>query len=286
MVNPILKTNLNYPLLHRGKVRDVYDLEENLLLVSSDRLSAFDVVFNEGIPRKGEVLTQLSLFWFEKTKHIIKNHLVNNFPKDFPEEMKKRSVIGVKTKPVKLECIVRGYLTGSGWKSYQKDGTICGIKLPLNLKNGSKLPEPIFTPTTKAEQGHDQDVTEDKAIEIVGQKTFDFVKRKSIELYSFAEEYARSKGLILADTKFEFGEYNGEIILIDEALTPDSSRYWLKSDYDKGKLLSLDKQFARDYLETLNWDKKPPAPPLPEEIIEKTSKRYLQAYNFLTGKNL
>lgn len=287
MNDPILKTNLDYPLIHRGKVRDVYTLGENLLLVASDRLSAFDVVFNEGIPQKGEVLTQLSLFWFEKTKHIVKNHVVGTFPENFPDEMKRRSVVGVKTTPVKLECIVRGYLTGSGWKSYQKDGTVCGIKLPEGLKNGSKLSEPIFTPTTKAEQGqHDENVTEQQAIGIIGKESYDFVKSKSLEIYKFAEEYARERGLILADTKFEFGEYNNEIILIDEILTPDSSRYWPKEEYDKGNLFSLDKQYVRNYLETLDWNKKPPAPTLPKEVIEKTRERYLKAYNSVTGQNL
>ncbi len=282
----ILTSNLNYPLLHKGKVRDVYDLNDNLLLVASDRLSAFDVVFNEGIPNKGEILTKLSLFWFEKTRHIVKNHIINHFPGDFPKDMEKRSVVGLKTKPIKLECIVRGYLTGSGWSSYQKTGEVCGIKLEKGLKNGSKLSEPIFTPTTKADFGHDENINEDGAIALVGKKTFDFIKSKSIQIYLFAEKYAREKGLILADTKFEFGEINGEIILIDEALTPDSSRYWIKKDYDEGRLVSLDKQYVRDYLETLNWNKKPPAPKLPEEIIKKTKERYLQSYKMLTGKNL
>ncbi|MFA5050054.1 MAG: phosphoribosylaminoimidazolesuccinocarboxamide synthase [Candidatus Micrarchaeia archaeon] len=286
MQNTILSSNLNYPLLHRGKVRDVYTLNENLLLVASDRLSAFDVVFSQGIPKKGEILTQLSLFWFEKTEHIIRNHVVNEFPNDFPEDMKKRSVVGLKTKPVKLECIVRGYLTGSGWISYQKNKKVCGIKLPEGLKNGSKLSEPIFTPTTKAEKGHDENIDEKEAVQLVGKEVFEFIKSKSIKLYEFAKKYANEKGLILADTKFEFGEKDGEIILIDEALTPDSSRYWLKKDYQHGKLLSLDKQYVRDYLETLNWDKKPPAPELPYDIIEKTSQRYLESYTMLTGKNL
>lgn len=287
MTDPLLKTHLNYPMKHRGKVRDVYDLGEHLLLVSSDRISAFDVVFEQGIPRKGDALTQLSLFWFDKTNQIIKNHVVKDaYPEDFPQELKDRSVVGLKAAPIKLECIVRGYLTGSGYKSYKKDGTVCGIKLLEGLENGSKLPEPIFTPTTKADKGHDENVTEEQAIQIVGESTFNFVKSKSLKLYKFAEEYARERGLILADTKFEFGLYNNELILIDEIFTSDSSRYWIKEEYEQGKLLSLDKQFVRDYLETLDWNKTPPAPPLPEEVIRKTSQRYLEAYKMLTGKDL
>jgi len=287
MKETILESNLGYKLITRGKVRDIYDLSDKLLLVTTDRLSAFDVVFGDPIPMKGVVLTQLALFWFNKTKHIIKNHILNKFPNDFPEEFKKRSIIGLKAKPIKLECIVRGYITGGGWKSYKKDGEICGIKLPDGLKNGSKLSEPIFTPTTKEEVGtHDENLNENKAKEIVGEKTYNFVKTKSIELYKFAEEYSREKGLILADTKFEFGIHNGEIILIDEILTLDSSRYWLKEDYENGKLLSLDKQYVRDYLETLDWDKKPPAPNLPQEIISKTTEKYLEAYEMLTGEKI
>ncbi len=287
MVNTILKSNLEYNLINRGKVRDLYDLGDNLMLVSSDRISAFDVVFNEGIPRKGEVLTQLSLFWFNQIKDIIKTQLIEKkFPENLPESYKRRSVVVIKANPVKLECIVRGYLTGSGYKSYVKDGKVCGIKLPEGLKNGSKLPEPIFTPTTKAEKGHDENVTEEESIEIVGKETFEFVKRKSIEIYKHAEKVAWERGLVLADTKFEFGQYNNEIILIDEVLTPDSSRYWLKDEYQKGNLVSLDKQYVRNYLETLDWNKSPPPPTIPEEVIEKTTKRYLEAYKMLTGKDL
>ena len=285
MSEPILTTELDYPLLHRGKVRDIYDLNENLLIISSDRISAFDVVFNEGIPRKGETLNQLALYWFEKTKHLIKNHIQTFYP-ELPEEIKVRAMVGLKTSPVKLECVVRGYLTGSGWKSYKENQTVCEIQLPDGLKNGSKLPEPIFTPTTKAEKGHDLPLTESEAKDLVGEEKFNFLKSKSIELYKFAEQEVWNKGLVLADTKFEFGELGSEIILIDEIFTPDSSRYWLKEEYEKGNLVSLDKQFLRDYLETLDWNKQPPAPNLPKEIIEKTQERYLQAYKMITGKEL
>ncbi|MBN2478033.1 phosphoribosylaminoimidazolesuccinocarboxamide synthase [Candidatus Micrarchaeota archaeon] len=287
MAEPVYETNLNYPLIHRGKVRDTYDLGENLLMIATDRLSAFDVVFKQPIPKKGEVLTQLSKFWFEKTNHIIKNHVIHNkFPEDFPEEMKRRSMVTLKAKPLKIECVVRGYLTGSGYKEYSKTGEVCGIKLPEGLKNGSKLENPIFTPATKAETGHDINIDEQQAKEIVGNDTFEFAKNKAVELYKFGRDYVLERGLVLADTKFEFGIFNEEIILIDEILTPDSSRYWLKSDYEKGKLLSLDKQYVRDYLETLDWNKQPPAPTLPPEVISKTTERYLQAYKMITGKDL
>jgi len=287
MLKPVIKTNLEYPLLSRGKVRDVYSFGEYLMIIATDRLSAFDVVFNEGIPQKGQVLNQLSLFWFEKTKHIIQNHIVEDaYPEGFLVDLRKRTTVGLKATPVKLECIVRGYLTGSGLKSYEKDGTVCGIKLPPGLKNGSKLPEPIFTPTTKAEKGHDENVTEEQAKKIVGEEVYNTIKSKSIELYKFAEQYVWRNGLVLADTKFEFGIYNRDVILIDEALTPDSSRYWLKDEYEKGNLVSLDKQYVRDYLESINWNKSPPPPKLPKNIIKKTTERYLQAYNMITGSVL
>lgn len=271
----------------KGKVRDTYELDSNLLMVSTDRLSAFDVVFNEGIPNKGAVLNNLSIFWFLKTREIIKNHFITDaVPENLPEYLQKRSMIVVRAKPIQLECVVRGYLTGSGLKEYEKTGTVCGIELPKGLKNGSELPEPIFTPSTKATTGHDQNITGDEAAKIVGQDTFDTVRKKAIELYKFGKHHALKCGLVLADTKFEFGYFNNETILIDEALTPDSSRYWLKDDYDKGKLTSLDKQYVRDYLERIKWNKSPPPPELPKEVVEKTTKRYLQAYKMLTGKEL
>jgi len=287
-MNVITETRLSLPLIKKGKVRDTYRLNDKLLMVSTDRLSAFDVVFREGIPKKGIVLNMLSAFWFEKTKGIIDNHFITvNLPQDLPAYLKGRSMIVKHATPIKLECVVRGYLTGSGWKEYQRNGSVCGIKLKPGLRDGSRLDEPIFTPSTKAEEGHDINITIDEAKRIVGAETAEFVREKSIELYEFGRDFALKKGLVLADTKFEFGsDENGKIILIDEAMTPDSSRYWLKEEYDKGRLLSLDKQFVRDYLEKSNWNKQPPPPPLPADVIEKTSERYLRAYKMLTGKEL
>jgi phosphoribosylaminoimidazole-succinocarboxamide synthase len=263
-------------------------LDDSILMVATDRLSAFDVVFSQGIPQKGAVLTQLSKFWFDKTSHIIPNHVVSmEIPKHLPQNLRGRSMIVKKAIPLRLECVVRGYITGGGFNEYKKSGSISGISLPPGLKNGDKLSEPIFTPTTKADQGHDQGVTPGQAINLVGDRTFEFIKKKSIELYQFAHDYALKKGLVLADTKFEFGylkEGNHERInLIDEALTPDSSRYWIKENYDQGTLESLDKQFVRDYLESIKWNKLPPAPILPKEVIDKTTQRYLSAYEILIG---
>jgi len=287
----ITSTKLDLPLLRKGKVRDTYTIGDHFLMVATDRLSAFDVVFGEGIPMKGVVLNKLSIFWFHKTKEIIDNHFVTDaIPANLPRYLDGRSMIIEKAEPLKLECVVRGFITGSAWKEYQKDGSVCGIKLPPGLKNGSELPEPIFTPSTKAEKGHDENIDEAAAKKIVGEEDFDFVKRKSMELYSLGKAHARRSGLVLADTKFEFGyetrEGRRRIILIDEALTPDSSRYWLKEKYDQGILESLDKQYVRNYLEQLGWTKIPPAPKLPEEIVKRTSERYLQAYKMLTGKDL
>ncbi len=288
----LTQTNASLPVFRKGKVRDTYVLDDTLLMVSTDRLSAFDVVFNEGIPEKGAVLNNLSIFWFNQTRHIIPNHFISDqLPKKVPKEFHRRSMIVKKSEPLKIECIVRGYLTGSGWKDYQKTGKVCGITLPQGLKNGSELPEPIFTPSTKADAGHDANITADEAKKIVGEDTFNFVREKAIEIYKFGKVHANKCGLILVDTKFEFGHLTAEdgrksIILIDECMTPDSSRYWIKADYDAGKLTSLDKQYVRDYLETLNWNKTPPPPPLPEDIVQKTTERYLQAYKMLTGKEL
>lgn len=287
----VTETKLDLPLLRKGKVRDTYIIENSLLMVATDRLSAFDVVFKEGIPRKGEVLNRLSIFWFQRTSDMIKNHFVTDaIPAALPTYLQGRSMIVENAEPLKLECVVRGYITGSAWKEYQKSGTVCGIKLQAGLKNGSELHEPIFTPSTKAEAGHDENINETQAKNIVGEEAYETVRKKSIELYNFAKKHALRSGLVLADTKFEFGysKTNGrnDIILIDEALTPDSSRYWLKESYDKGVLESLDKQFVRDYLEKTNWNKSPPPPPLPHDVVQKTSERYLQAYRMLTGKEL
>ncbi len=284
----ITESSLSIPLVKKGKVRDTYEVDDNLLMVATDRLSAFDVVFNEGIPNKGQVLNTISAFWFKKTADIIENHLIStDIPTELPGYLKGRSMIVKKATPIMLECVVRGYLTGSGWKEYQKTGTVCGIKLPEGMKNGSRIEEPIFTPSTKAETGHDENITEEKAAEIIGSDTLEFVKNKALEIYNFGRDYAFDRGLVLADTKLEFGySPEGSIILIDEILTPDSSRYWIKEEYDKGKLLSLDKQFVRDYLEETGWNKQPPPPPLPGEVVEKTSERYLKAYKMLTGEDL
>ncbi len=280
-------------LVKQGKVRDIYSFKENLLFVATDRISAFDVVLGSEIPDKGKVLNLISAFWFEKTSHIVKNHMVEWDFNKFPEELKKheylknRSMIVKKAKPLPVECIVRGYLVGSGYKEYLKQGTVCGIKLPENLKLASKLEEPIFTPSTKAESGHDENISFEKMKEIIGEEKAEKVKDISLSLYKFAYEYAFERGIIIADTKFEFGEVDGEIVLIDEALTPDSSRFWPVESYKEGQNPpSFDKQYVRDYLEEIKWDKKPPAPELPKEVIENTRKKYFEAYYKLTGKKM
>jgi len=282
------QTDLDLPLLRKGKVRDTYVLDDKLLMVATDRLSAFDVVFKEGIPRKGEVLNRLSAFWFGKTEKIIKNHFVSlELPKKLPAYLKGRSMIVERCKPLPIECVVRGHITGSAWKEYEKKGTVCGITLPSGLHNGSELPNPIFTPSTKAEKGHDENIDEKAAKKLVGADTFEAVKQKAVELYDFAEGFARERGLVLADTKFEFGlDKDGKVMLIDEALTPDSSRYWLEDKYEQGILESLDKQYVRNYLERIGWNKSPPPPPLPADVVKNTTERYLQAYAMLTGKKL
>lgn len=282
----------NLKLFKRGKVRDIYDLGEYYLIVSTDRISAFDVIMNEGIPNKGKVLNLISAFWFDFTKDIVDNHLITINTDEYPEECRQykdvlngRSMLVKKAELIPLECIVRGYITGSGWSDYKKTGKICGIELPAGLVESEKLPEPIFTPSTKAEIGlHDENITEDEAVNIVGKEAFEFMKNTSLELYKKAAEYALSKGIIIADTKVEFGYYDGKIILIDELLTPDSSRFWPLENYEKGKTQnSFDKQYVRNFLLSINFAKKPPAPPLPEDVILNTSKKYLEALNRLTG---
>ena len=284
----ITKTELPLKLFSRGKVRDTYELPDgNLLMVASDRLSAFDVVFPDGIPYKGTVLSEISLFWFDKLKGIVDNHLVSTqVPQGLPAYLKRRSMIVKRAKPVKLECVVRGYLAGSGLKEYNRSGTVCGIPLPKGLKNSSKLPAPIFTPSTKEEVGtHDVNVNDEEGRKLVGTQTYDKVKELSLKLYTAAADYARTRGIILADTKFEFGIHNGKIILIDEVLTPDSSRYWPAASYKEGQNQpSYDKQFVRDYLEKIGWDKKPPAPHLPADVMKKTTEKYIEAYEKITGK--
>ena len=285
------------PLVKRGKVRNVYDLGDKLLFVASDRISAFDVIMANGIPDKGKILNLISAFWFDFMKGVAENHRITTDIdeiiksdarlKPYRDVLDKRSMLVKKAAPLTVECIVRGYISGSGWKDYKKTGMICGIKLPEGLKESDKLENPIFTPSTKADEGHDINITQEQAREELGAETFDFIKSKSIEIYSKARDYAGTKGIIIADTKFEFGKVGNKIILIDEVLTPDSSRFWPKDDYQSGRSQkSFDKQFVRDYLETLDWDKTPPGPELPEEIVSKTREKYLQAYRILTGKEL
>jgi len=278
----------------RGKVRDVYDLNDKLLIVSTDRISCFDVVLPTCIPRKGEVLTKLSLFWFKLTEDIVPNHLItvdlDRYPHvllPYKEILKGRSMLVKKARPVPVECIVRGYLSGSGWKEYQQNQSICGIKLPSGLKESDKLPEPIFTPSTKEDAGHDINVSQDYVEQELGKKITSRLKELSLAIYLKASAYAESKGIIIADTKFEFGNYDNEIILIDEVLTPDSSRFWPKDQYGPGgSQPSFDKQFVRDYLETLDWDKTPPGPELPDEIVKKTSEKYQQALLMISGNTV
>ena len=292
--NIILESNLeSYPLLNRGKVRDLYDLGDNLLIVSSDRISAYDAVLPSGILAKGEVLTKLSKFWFSLTEDIVQNHFItekiNEMYPNLESEMDQlagRSMVVKKAKPLPIECIVRGYITGSGWSEYKKQGTVCGLKLKEGLIESEKLDEPIFTPSTKAEQGeHDENISFEQCAEIVGIDIANKVKDLSIGIYSKARDYAESKGILIADTKFEFGQLeNGEIILIDEVLTPDSSRFWPKSLYEAGRgQQSYDKQFVRDYLTSIGWDKKPPAPKLPSDISDKTTEKYIEVLDLLTS---
>ncbi|MFH1090026.1 MAG: phosphoribosylaminoimidazolesuccinocarboxamide synthase [Pseudomonadota bacterium] len=279
----------------RGKVRDIYDLGDELLIVATDRLSAFDVIMNEPIPGKGQVLTAISAFWFEALHDLVDHHLLALDPADFPpacapyaEELAGRSMLVKKARPLPIECIVRGYLAGSGYNDYLATGRLCGYELPPGLKEADRLEQPLFTPSTKAELGtHDENITLDRAREIVGPQLADEAARISLVLYQRARRMAEEKGIIVADTKFELGLYDGRLILIDEVLTPDSSRFWPMDQYKPGRSQpSFDKQFVRDYLLTLDWDKKPPPPPLPRDIIERTAQKYLEALRRLTGKTL
>jgi len=284
---------IDLPVFIKGKVRDVYKVgEDKLLMIATDRISAFDVVFDDLIPDKGRVLNGISEFWFDFCKDIIGNHLittdVNEYPMGltkFREELHGRSMLVKKVEMIEVECIVRGYLEGSGLKDYKATGKISGIKLPEGLKQADKLPEPIFTPSTKAKEGHDMNVSFEYIKDQIGEKLASAIKEKSISLYKKAEEYALSKGIILADTKFEFGILDGQLVIADEMFTPDSSRFWELSDYEPGRpQKSFDKQYLREYLESLDWDKTPPAPRLPKEVIEKTRAKYIEAYERLTGK--
>lgn len=283
------------PLLHRGKVRDIYDAgNDRLLLVATDRISAFDCILPTPIEKKGRVLTALSAFWFGRLGHIIDHHLITTDLDKMPENIRKydelrgRSMLVKRTEVFPVECVVRGYLEGSGWKDYQATGKICGHELPVGLKQCSRLPEPIFTPATKAASGHDENITEAEFVKILGGETAAKLSSLSLRIYKEASEYARSRGIIIADTKFEFGrDSHGNILLIDEVLTPDSSRFWSADTYEAGHAQpSFDKQFVREYLETLDWDKTPPAPPLPDDVAAATTARYEKAYELLTGSKL
>jgi phosphoribosylaminoimidazole-succinocarboxamide synthase len=292
---PILRLDLpGIKKLRSGKVRDIFDLGDALLLVASDRISAFDVIMPNGIPRKGEVLTRISHFWFEKFASLVPNHLLakadDPLPKNlqpFAAQLARRSMIVKKAKPLAIECIVRGYLSGSGWKEYKQSQTVCGIQLPAGLTESAELPEPIFTPSTKAEAGHDENISFAQACKIVGNDLATQARDLSLKIYRAGRDYARQRGIIIADTKFEFGLSDGKLILIDEVMTPDSSRFWPADQYQPGHgQPSFDKQFVRDYLETLDWNKTPPGPMLPPDVVAKTSTKYLEAYEKLTGKKL
>lgn len=292
---PLLQLDLpGIRKLKSGKVREVFDLGDRLLFVATDRISAFDCIMPNGIPRKGEVLTQISYFWFDQTASFQPNHLLSK-PNDplptqlqpFAAQLGRRCMIVKKAQPLAIECVVRGYLAGSGWKEYQERQTVCGIKLPAGLKESSELPEPIFTPATKAESGHDENISFEEAAKLVGNDIAERARSASMKIYKYAREYARQRGIIIADTKFEFGIFDGQLLLIDEVLTPDSSRFWPADQYQPGRgQPSFDKQFVRDYLETLDWNKTPPAPALPADVVAKTQAKYLDAYARLTGKTL
>ena len=296
MSNPVVYTNIpDVPLLHRGKVRDIYDLGDSLLIVATDRISAFDVVLPTPIPDKGKILTKLTLFWLNFLKDIVENHLITANIDEYPEVLKKhrevlegRSMIVKKAKVFPVECIVRGYITGSAMKEYLKTGMVCGIPLPLGLKEADKLPEPIFTPSTKAELGsHDVNITFEEMIKIVGEETAEALKELSLKLYKTASSYAEERGIIIADTKFEFGLHEEKIILVDEVLTPDSSRFWPKESYEPGKpQVSFDKQYIRDWLKNTGWKEGTPPPEIPTEVVEKTREKYLLALKVLTGEEL
>ena len=291
----LMKTDLPGIRLHgRGKVRDIYDLGERLLIIATDRLSAFDVVLPTPIPNKGKVLTQMSSFWFDHFKDSLRNHVVATKVDDYPKELHRfrdqlegRSMLVKKAKVFPIECVARGFLTGSGLKDYNKTGQVCGIALPAGLRDSDRLPEPIFTPATKAETGHDENISEEQAAKIIGQDNIRQLKELTLSVYGRAVEFALKRGIIICDTKFEFGTIDGRISIVDEMLTPDSSRFWPADKYSPGKPQpSFDKQFVRDYLERINWNKQPPAPALPEEIVNATSAKYVEALRILTGRDL
>ncbi|MEO6909310.1 MAG: phosphoribosylaminoimidazolesuccinocarboxamide synthase [Edaphobacter sp.] len=294
MNQALLQTNLgDLPLAARGKVRDIYDLgHDQLLFVATDRISAFDHVLATGIPDKGHILTQLSLFWFELLSATVKNHLLTTDAARFPascipylNQLTGRSMVVKRAEMFPIECVVRGYLSGSGWKDYQKTGAVCGIRLPAGLRESDRLPEPIFTPAAKNSIGHDENISFQKMMNTIGLKPAEDLRDLTIKIYKKASEHAASKGLVLADTKFEFGLIDGEIVLADEVLTPDSSRYWPAATYNPGgPQPSFDKQYVRDYLESIHWNKQAPAPALPPEVVEKTREKYLEAFRLITGR--
>jgi phosphoribosylaminoimidazole-succinocarboxamide synthase len=291
----LIESALDLPLLARGKVRDIYDLGDRLLIVATDRISAFDVVLPTGIPDKGAVLTQLSAFWFELTGDIVPNHFIQmvdstrlpGIDTELPREMIGRAMVVRKSQRIDVECVVRGYITGSGWKDYQRSGEVSGIALPPKLKESQELFEPIFTPTTKADEGHDLPITYEQVAELAGERAANAVRLRSLALYRYGRDHARERGIIIADTKFEFGWLDDEVILIDECLTPDSSRFWPADQYKSGgPQPSFDKQYVRDYLEDIAWNKAPPAPELPPEVVERTAEKYREAFTRLTGREL
>lgn len=292
---PLLETTLDGLTLHRrGKVRDVYDVDGGLLIVATDRISAFDYVLRSGIPDKGKVLTQLSAFWFERMDDLVPHHLIAIDPESFPpaarrhaDVLRGRTMFVRRTDPVPIECVARGYLSGSGWKEYQQTGSVCGVRLPAGLRESDRLPEPIFTPATKADSGHDVNISEDEAGTLVGREVIARLKALTLEIYRRGAAHAESKGIIVADTKLEFGLDGQDILLIDEVLTPDSSRFWPRAEYEPGHgQPSFDKQYVRDYLEAIRWNKQPPVPALPDEVIRRTREKYVDAYRLLTDREL
>jgi phosphoribosylaminoimidazole-succinocarboxamide synthase len=291
----ILETNLAGVERHgRGKVRDVYRIDGMLLIIATDRISAFDYILPTGIPDKGRVLTQLSIFWFDFLRDLTPTHFLTADISDYPDPLPRfadqvtgRSMLVRRANMIEIECVARGYISGSGWKEYQQQGTVCGIQLPKGLRESDKLPEPIFTPATKAQSGHDENVSFEHVVSLIGEDLAKRLRDLTLEIYSRAARYAETKGIIIADTKFEFGFVGDELVLGDEVLTPDSSRFWPAETYQPGgPQFSFDKQFVRDYLESIHWNKQPPAPPLPQEVADKTSEKYRQAYSILTGREL
>ncbi len=295
-VSLVLETRLNGLAPHRrGKVRDIYDLGDTLLMIATDRISAFDYVLGTGIPDKGKVLSQLSAFWFDATRHVVPNHLIETDIARYPAELRRhadvlagRSMIVRKTNPVPIECVARGYLAGSGWKDYLATGSVCGVRLPPGLRESDPLPEPIFTPATKATTGHDVNISEAEAARLVGAPLLDTLKALTMRLYAFGAAHAERCGIVLADTKYEFGlTPDGTVLLIDEVMTPDSSRYWPRDLYNPGRpQVSFDKQYVRDYLEQIRWNKQPPVPELPDDVVSRTREKYLEAFRRLAGREL